>query len=210
MDQRTRRRSTRVKGNCIKIMMAKHHNYLCRLVKKSAKEDKDRYIREICQGVKDAWTQFKTRAVYEGIRKIIGKHAPQVKSIKDEQGKVITDPSAVKKRWKDYFDKLYHDPNEVQEGVLKNLPKAGNTEDIPVIPVSKKMRMHINTAKTEIQYLGKGDNRFRLQADGQQLEQTDNFVYQGGNISTNEGLEGDISGRIGLARGIVQSLSKIW
>ena len=42
------------------------------------------------------------------------------------------------------------------------------------------------------------------------MEQTDNFVYLGGNISTNEGSEGDISRRIGLARGIVQSLSKIW
>ena len=79
-----------------------------------------------------------------------------------------------------------------------------------IVAVSRKMGMRLNTAKTEIQYLGKGDIRFCLQADGQQLKQTDNFVYLGGNISTNEGSEGDISRRIGLARGIVQSLSKIW
>jgi hypothetical protein len=28
--------------------MAKHHNYLCRIVKKSAKEDKEKYIQELC------------------------------------------------------------------------------------------------------------------------------------------------------------------
>jgi exonuclease III len=76
--------------------MAKHHNYLCRMVKKSAKEDKERYITEICLGVEEAREQRKTRAVYEGIRKITGKHAPQVKSIKDDQGKILTDPAAVK------------------------------------------------------------------------------------------------------------------
>ena len=72
--------------------MAKHHNYLCMMVKKSAKEDKERYIRDICQGVENARTQQKTRAVYDGIRKITGKHAPRVKSVKDELGAVITDP----------------------------------------------------------------------------------------------------------------------
>lgn len=79
-----------------------------------------------------------------------------------------------------------------------------------IVAVSRKIGMRLNTAKTEIQYLGKGDNKFCLQAEGQQLRQTDNFVYLGGNISTSEGSEADISRRIGLARGIVQSLSKIW
>lgn len=473
MDQRREYRGRRKQHSD----MAKHHNYLCRMVKKSAKEDKERYIREICRGVENARTQQRTRAVYEGIRKITGKHAPQVKSVKDELGTVITDPLAVKRRWKDYFDKLYNDPNEVQEEVLINLQDAGNSEDIPgigedevkaavqrmkhgkapgidnitaeelgvmiqgiglqmlhrlcglvwekeelptdwkhsvivpihkkndrldcsnyrgisllchcskvfssiillrirkrtdeilseaqagfranrstidqiftlrqlaekyeefgkelyvcyidfrkafdsvwrkglwtvmrhygypekiirilenayrdtfsavrvdgdltdwfntvvgvlqgcvlspllfnifleaimamaldktevgaliggekltdlrfaddiamlaeevgglqssldsVVAVSKKMGMRINTAKTETQYLGKGNNRFCLQAEGQQLEQMDNFVYLGGSISTSEGSEGDVNRRIGLARGIIQSLSKIW
>jgi hypothetical protein len=95
--------------------MAKHHNYLCRMVRKSAKEDRERYIAEICKGVEESREQHKTRAVYDGIRKITGKHAPQVKSIKDDQGKILTDPTAVKERWKDYFDKLYNDPIEVQK-----------------------------------------------------------------------------------------------
>jgi hypothetical protein len=79
-----------------------------------------------------------------------------------------------------------------------------------IVAVSKKMGLRLNTDKTEIQHLGRGDNRFCLQVEGQQLKQTDNFVYLGGTISSNEGSEGDINRRIGLARGIVQSLSKIW
>jgi hypothetical protein len=113
--------------------MARHHNYLYRVVKKSAKEDKERYIRMICQRVEDVRTQHCTSAVHEDITKITGKYAPQVKSIKDDQGKILTDPLAVKRRWKYYFDKMYNDPNEVQElqeVVLENLPEAKNMEDI--------------------------------------------------------------------------------
>ena len=46
--------------------MAKHHNYLCRLVKKSACTDREEYIKEICMDVELARKQNKTRAVYEG------------------------------------------------------------------------------------------------------------------------------------------------
>jgi len=66
--------------------MAKHHNYPCRLVKKSAKEDKERYIQEVCEDVEKTKEHDKTRAVCEGIWKITGKYAPQVKSVKDGQG----------------------------------------------------------------------------------------------------------------------------
>ena len=78
--------------------MAKHHNYLCRMVKEIAKEDKEQFILKICDEVEDARTQTKTRAVYEGVRKIVGKHAPQVKSVKDEQGRILSDPAEVKLR----------------------------------------------------------------------------------------------------------------
>ena len=36
-------------------------------------------------------------------------------------------------RWNEYFDKLYNDPNEVDEAVLVGLPSSKNTEEIPGI-----------------------------------------------------------------------------
>jgi hypothetical protein len=41
-----------------------------------------------------------------------------------------------------------------------------------VVALRKMTGMRINTAKTKTQYLGTGTNRFCLQADGQQLQQT--------------------------------------
>ena len=56
-----------------------------------------------------------------------------------------------------------------------------------IVDVSSSMGMCINVAKTEIQFLGKGNITFQIKVNGQQLQQTENFVYLGGNISTNDG-----------------------
>ena len=34
---------------------------------------------------------------------------------------------------------------------------------------------------------GEGDKKFRLEVEGQELEETENFVYLGGNTSTQDG-----------------------
>src|SRR6218665_2201421 len=51
---------------------------------------------------------------------------------------------------------------------------------------------------------------FRLEVEGQELEQTENCVYLGGNIGTQEGSDKDVERRIGLARGTWQALRKVW
>ena len=108
--------------------MAKHHN-LCRMVPQKIK-------RNISKEYAKMWRLLRYRIrpeLYESIQKITGKHAPQVKSVKDEQGKILTDPTAVKVRWKEYFDKLYNDPNSVDEDCLVNFPESHNDEDISTI-----------------------------------------------------------------------------
>src|SRR5688572_2314125 len=109
--------------------MAKHHNYLCRMVKKSAREDKEKFIREICSGVERDRANNKIRAVYEGVRRITQTHAPRVGSIKDEHGKILTDQEDVKDRWKEYFNKLYNDPNKVDDSYLESIKEMESTEE---------------------------------------------------------------------------------
>ena len=75
---------------------------------------------------------------------------------------------------------------------------------------AKNLGMCINVSKTEIQYLGNGSNNFQIYINGQQLQQTDNFVYLGGNVGTHDGVDGDINRRIGLARTVFQMLKKVW
>jgi len=53
------------------------------------------------------------------------------------------------------------------------------------------------------------NKKFRLDVEGQELEQTENFVYLGGNISTQEGSDKYVERRIGLSRGTWQALGKV-
>ena len=54
-------------------------------------------------------------------------------SIKNEADRILTDPTEVQERWKVYFDSLYNDPNECDEGILQELPQVANHESIPGI-----------------------------------------------------------------------------
>ena len=61
-----------------------------------------------------------------------------------------------------------------------------------VAEVSTSMGMQMNVAKTETQFLGKGNQEFEIQLNGQKLVQSENFRYLGGIISTHEGSEADV------------------
>jgi len=79
-----------------------------------------------------------------------------------------------------------------------------------VAQTSRKMSMKVNIQKTECRFLGAGSKKFHLEVNGQELEQTENFVYLGRNISMQEGSDKDVERRIGLARGTLQALGKMW
>ena len=115
-------------GNAEKI---KH--YLCREVKRSIKDDKDRYIQGLCVKVEQASMQQKTRLVYDGIRRITGKMAKRTYVIKDYQGNILAEPLEVRKRWKEYLDELYNVTNQVDSKILERFPESASTESIPDI-----------------------------------------------------------------------------
>ena len=91
---------------------------------------------------------------------------------------------------------------EKEEGLQDSLTR--------VVQVGKKMGMCINVQKTECQYIGREGTRLGLNVDGQILEQKESFVYLGGLIDAHGGSEKDVERRIGLARGILQRLHRIW
>ena len=116
---------------------AKHYNYLCRQVKKSAKVDKELYINDTCRAVEESRKQNKSREVYESIRKLTGKITNKTSVIKDRDGTMITDAEKVKTRWKQYFEELYNDPNPVDESFLNNLDCNSDDEPTPNIMIEE-------------------------------------------------------------------------
>src|SRR6218665_3364544 len=54
-------------------------------------------------------------------------------TVNGEDGSVLTKSTVVRKRWNEYFDKLYNDPSEVDEEYMVNIDERRNYEDIPDI-----------------------------------------------------------------------------
>jgi len=98
---------------------SKHHNYLCREVKRSARRDKEQYIGVICDKIEKSRNQNKSREVFEAIRKLTGSYAPRPFAVKDKEGNLITVEEKVKTCWREYYSELYNDPNEVDESSVQ-------------------------------------------------------------------------------------------
>jgi len=111
----------------------KHHNFLCRQVKENARQDRESYIGQLCESIENCQKQNKSREVYEGVRKLTGKHVSKVSAVKDKQGKMLTDGQEVRGRWKEYFEELYNDPNAVCTANLPELPLHNEDEETPEI-----------------------------------------------------------------------------
>jgi len=77
---------------------AKHHNYLCRLVWRSAKKDREAYISNLCEQIENCRKQNLSREVYEGVRKLASRFAPKIIVVKDEQRKILTAEKEIRDR----------------------------------------------------------------------------------------------------------------
>ena len=84
----------------------------------------------ICKEVKEARLHNKTHLVYDAIKQITVRYAPQIQVIKDRKDNLITKSGKAKQRRRQYFDTLYNDPNAVNVDYNeKHLGRHSNTRD---------------------------------------------------------------------------------
>ena len=91
----------------------------------------------MCNAVENNKNQNKTREVYESIRKITGKPSPKVNTIKNKNGNLLSDTEEIIKRWKEYFEELFNDPNESDELMIDQLQSNWDEETPPEIMIEE-------------------------------------------------------------------------
>ena len=79
-----------------------------------------------------------------------------------------------------------------------------------VVEVSESLGVTVNIEKTEIQHMGRAHKDLNIVIKNQNLKQTVNFVYLGGNLSSKEETTSDIKRQIGTVRAAFQALGKVW
>ena len=79
-----------------------------------ARRDNKPLLSNQCKEIEKNNRMGKTRDIFKKIRDIKGTFHAKIGSIKDRNGRDLTEPEDIKKRWQEYTEELYkkdlHDP----------------------------------------------------------------------------------------------------
>ena len=89
-----------------------------------ARRDKKAFLRDQCKEIKENNRMGKSRELFKKIRDIKGTFHAKMGSIKDRNGRDLTEAEDIKTRWQEYTEELYkkdlHNPDN-HNGVITNL-----------------------------------------------------------------------------------------
>ena len=89
-----------------------------------AGRDKQAFLSDQCKEIEENYTMGKTRDLFKKIRNTKGIFHAKMGSIKDRNGRDLTEAEDIKKRWQEYTEELYrkylYDPDN-HDGVITHL-----------------------------------------------------------------------------------------
>ena len=95
-----------------------------RVPPKIARRDKKAFLSDQCKEIEENHRMGKTRDLFKKIRNTKGTFHAKMGSIKDRNGRDLTEADDIKKRWQEYIEELYknylHDPDD-HDGVITHL-----------------------------------------------------------------------------------------
>ena len=99
------------------------YSRLNKMVKKSCKADDNNWALRVAADLEAAAKCGHQLDVWQKIKYLSNKRARKSTSVRDKDGKLISEPNAQKERWKEYFEKLPNPPpTEVNLADLDNIP----------------------------------------------------------------------------------------
>ena len=91
---------------------------------RTAKRDKKAFLSDQCKEIEEDNGMGKTRDLFKKIRDTKGTFHAKMGTIKDRNGRDLTEAEDIKKRWPEYTEELYkkdlHDPDN-HDGVITHL-----------------------------------------------------------------------------------------
>ena len=113
-----KRREAKSKGE------KERYKHLSAEFERIARTDKKAFLSDQCKEIEENNRMGKTRDLFKKIRDIKGTFHAKMGTIKDRNGRDLTEAEAMKKRWQEYTEELYkkdaHDPDN-HDGVITDL-----------------------------------------------------------------------------------------
>ena len=117
----------------------------CNEVRKSAREDKIKWIENICEDIERYHGEHRAREVHKMVRNINRKWQPRLSTIRRETREVLTERNEILNRWTEYCSKLYEE--NADQTITKELVTSLRT-----ISPSKVEKLDDNILFTEIEW----------------------------------------------------------
>ncbi|XP_069972530.1 craniofacial development protein 2-like [Penaeus vannamei] len=83
------------------------HRSQARRTRPLLRRDKEQFLRSLAE-VESHFLVNDLRPAYQAIRKVNSKPSSQVIAVPSVSGQIVSDPVAVRERWAEYFEQLYH------------------------------------------------------------------------------------------------------
>ena len=99
---------------------------LCKKVKKSARQDKERWIQQQCEEIEKGLAIGRMRQAYILTKILRRKFTPRISVIKDQHGKVLQSQDEIIRQWTKYCSSLYKDQGE-SDSMTKGLEMISPT-----------------------------------------------------------------------------------
>ncbi|VDO97548.1 unnamed protein product, partial [Schistosoma curassoni] len=114
-------------------------------VKKSIRADKKKYVEELATTAEKAAREENMKQLHNTTKKLAGKYSKPERSVKDKEGKPITEIQQQWNRWVEYFEELLNRPAPMNPLEIK----VAHT-DLPIDvnpPTTEEIRMTIRQIK---------------------------------------------------------------
>ena len=105
----------------------KRYAYLNAEFQRIERRDKKAFLSNQCKEIEENSRMGKTRGLFKKIRDTKGTFHTKMGSIKDRNGRDLIEAEDIKKRWKEYIEKLYkkvlHD-QDTHDGLITHLKEV--------------------------------------------------------------------------------------
>ena len=113
---------------------AAQYRLMNRTVRSKMRNAKEKWIEQQCGEIQQGMAAGNSKRAYETLRTLTKTQQPKASVIEDSSGNLLTESTAVQKRWTEYCQKLYNHELQPDTSILSNNTFAErDEEDLPVL-----------------------------------------------------------------------------
>lgn len=122
------------------MKLKQKYNTLKADLQRQVRRLKDEWWRQRAEEIQDLHDRHNIHGMFKAINRLCGPPSRSPQTVKDLDGKILTDPQEILQRWTAHFDKLLNQFSEIDEKVLENIPQRPVDESLAAPPTLDEVK----------------------------------------------------------------------